>query len=74
MDEMILTVQRVADNATLSAQVAEQTLAHARKGTSAVQGTIAAFDQMRAEVEATVTRITTLGEHSRGWYVCAAHW
>ena len=30
-----------------------------------VQGTIAAFDQMRAEVEATVTRITTLGEHSR---------
>jgi twitching motility protein PilJ len=65
MDEMALTVQRVADNATLSAQVAEQALAHARKGTSAVQGTTAAFDQMRAEVEATVARITTLGEHSR---------
>jgi len=65
MDEMTLTVQRVADNATLSAQVVEQALAHARKGASAVQDTIAAFDQMRAKVEATVTRITTLGEHSR---------
>jgi twitching motility protein PilJ len=65
MDEVALTVQRVADNATLSAQVAEQALAHARKGTSAVQDTLAALDQMRAEVEATVARITMLEEHSR---------
>jgi twitching motility protein PilJ len=65
IDEMALAIQRVADNATLSAQVAEQALAQARKGTSAVQTTIAALDKMRAEVEATVARITTLGEHSR---------
>jgi twitching motility protein PilJ len=65
IDEMALAIQRVADNATLSAQVAEQALAHARKGTSAVQTTIAALDKMRAEVEATVAHITTLGEHSR---------
>jgi twitching motility protein PilJ len=65
IDEMALAMQRVADNATLSAQVAEQALAHARKGTSAVQNTITALDQMRAEVETTVAHITTLGEHSR---------
>jgi twitching motility protein PilJ len=65
IDEMALAIQRVADNATLSAQVAEQALAHARKGTSAVQTTIVALDKMRAEVEATVAHITTLGEHSR---------
>jgi twitching motility protein PilJ len=65
IDEMALTVQRVADNATLSVQVVEQALAHAHKGTNAVQNTIAALDQMRTEVEATVVRIATLGEHSR---------
>jgi twitching motility protein PilJ len=65
IDEMALAIQRVADNATLSAQVAEQALAHARKGTSALQDTIAALDQMYAAVEATGARITTLGEHSR---------
>lgn len=65
MDEMAMAMQRVADNATLSAQVAEQALAQARKGTGAVQNTITALDQMRAEVETTVAHITALGEHSR---------
>src|SRR5262249_33713051 len=62
MDAMALAIQRVSDHTALSAQVAEQALDQARKGTRAVQNIIEAFDQTRAEVEETTARITTLGE------------
>jgi twitching motility protein PilJ len=62
---MAVSMQRVSDNATLSAQVAEQALTNAQKGTRAVQNTITALDRTRAQVEETAARITALGEHSR---------
>jgi twitching motility protein PilJ len=64
MNAMALAIQRVSDHTALSAQVAEQALAQARKGARAVQNTIEALDRTRAEVEETAARITTLGERS----------
>jgi len=64
MDAMALAIRRMSDHTALSAQVAEQALAQARKGAIAVQNSIKALDRTRAEVEETAARITTLGERS----------
>lgn len=65
IDEMAVSIQQVADNATVSATVAEQALANARQGAHAVQDTITAMERVRTQVQETAGRIQSLGERSR---------
>lgn len=65
LDEMAISIQDVAENATLSATVAEQALANAKQGALAVRNTVQAMSRMRTQVQETSRRIKRLGERSQ---------
>ncbi|MBM3226056.1 MAG: hypothetical protein FJZ47_19990 [Candidatus Tectomicrobia bacterium] len=65
LEQMVVSIQDVSDNATLSATVAEQALANAKQGTRAVQNTIQAMARMRTQAQETARRMKRLGERSQ---------
>jgi methyl-accepting chemotaxis protein len=65
LDDMAVSIRQVAEKATASATVAEQALANAKQGTTAVQKAIQAMHRMRDKMQETATRIKSLGEHSQ---------
>jgi twitching motility protein PilJ len=58
-------IQEVSENASLSAQVAGDSLNNARYGTKAAQDNINAMDSIRKQVQETAKRIKKLGERSQ---------
>ncbi len=65
ISNMALQIQEVSQNASLSAQVAGDSLNNARYGTQAVQDNINAMNSIRKQVQATAKRIKKLGERSQ---------
>ncbi|HEX8287092.1 MAG TPA: methyl-accepting chemotaxis protein [Pyrinomonadaceae bacterium] len=65
ISSMALQIQEVSENASLSAQVAGDSLGSARYGTKAVQDNINAMNQIRRQVQETAKRIKKLGERSQ---------
>lgn len=65
VEEMAVRIQEVSENATLSAQVAADSLGNARFGTKAVQDNINAMNSIRKQVQETAKRIKKLGERSQ---------
>jgi twitching motility protein PilJ len=65
ISQMALRIQEVSENATLSAQVAADSLGNARYGTKAVQDNINAMNSIRKQVQETAKRIKKLGERSQ---------
>ncbi len=65
ISQMALRIQEVSENATLSAQVASDSLGNARYGTKAVQDNINAMNSIRKQVQETAKRIKKLGERSQ---------
>lgn len=63
--EMVLQIQEVSETASLSAQVAGESLGNARYGTKAVQDNIGAMNSIRKQVQETAKRIKKLGERSQ---------
>ncbi|HEX8637034.1 MAG TPA: methyl-accepting chemotaxis protein [Pyrinomonadaceae bacterium] len=63
--EMAHQIQKVSQNASLSAQVAGDSLVNARYGTKAVQDNIGAMNSIRKQVRETAKRIKKLGERSQ---------
>lgn len=62
---MAMQVQEVSNNASLSAQVAGDSLSNARYGSQAVQDNINAMNSIRNQVQETAKRIKKLGERSQ---------
>lgn len=62
---MAIQVQEVSNNASLSAQVAGDSLSNARYGSQAVQDNINAMNSIRSRVQETAKRIKKLGERSQ---------
>lgn len=62
---MAIQVQEVSNNASLSAQVAGDSLSNARYGSQAVQDNINAMNSIRNQVQETAKRIKKLGERSQ---------
>lgn len=65
ISNMALQIQDVSENASLSAQVAAESLGNARYGTKAVQDNINAMNSIRKQVQETAKRIKKLGERSQ---------
>ncbi|MBA2737626.1 MAG: methyl-accepting chemotaxis protein [Pyrinomonadaceae bacterium] len=65
ISNMALRIQEVSENASLSAQVAGESLGSARYGTKAVQDNINAMNSIRRQVQETAKRIKKLGERSQ---------
>lgn len=65
IDEMAVSIQQVAENATVSATVADQARATAQQGARAVDRTIAGMNAIRDQVQETAKRIKKLGESSQ---------
>ncbi|HMS40620.1 MAG TPA: methyl-accepting chemotaxis protein [Pyrinomonadaceae bacterium] len=65
VSQMTLQIQEVSQNASLSAQVAGDSLGNARYGTQAVQDNINAMNAIRKQVQETAKRIKRLGERSQ---------
>lgn len=63
--EMTNSIQQVAENAILSATVAQQALGNAQTGAVAVQDTIMGMNRIRIQVQETAKRIKRLGERSQ---------
>ena len=62
---IVMQVQEVSNNASLSAQVAGDSLSNARYGSQAVQDNINAMNSIRNQVQETAKRIKKLGERSQ---------
>lgn len=65
ISNMAIQIQEVSENASLSAQVAADSLGNARYGTKAVQDNIYAMNSIRKQVQETAKRIKKLGERSQ---------
>lgn len=65
ISNMAIQIQEVSENASLSAQVAADSLGNARYGTKAVQDNINAMNSIRKQVQETAKRIKKLGERSQ---------
>jgi methyl-accepting chemotaxis protein len=65
IDEMAVSIQQVAENATVSATVADQARSTAQQGARAVDRTIAGMGAIRDQVQETAKRIKKLGESSQ---------
>ncbi len=65
LDVMSVSIQKVSENAVLSASVAEQSLSNAQQGNEAVQNTIKGMSRIREQVQETSKRIKRLGESSQ---------
>jgi methyl-accepting chemotaxis protein len=64
LNEMTRGIQQVAENAKLSAQVAEQSLDAARQGATVVQDTMHGMLRIHEQVQETARRIEQLSERS----------
>ena len=65
LDEIVASIQQVSEHATLSANVAQQSLANAKQGALAVRNTIEGMQRIRSQVQETAKRIKRLGERSQ---------
>ncbi len=65
ISNMAVQIQEVSGNASLSAQVAGESLNNARYGSKAVQDNINAMNGIRKQVQETAKRIKKLGERSQ---------
>lgn len=65
VSDMALRIQEVSENASLSAQVAGDSLNNSRYGAKAVQDNIGAMNSIRKQVQQTAKRIKKLGERSQ---------
>ncbi|HMJ08129.1 MAG TPA: methyl-accepting chemotaxis protein [Pyrinomonadaceae bacterium] len=65
ISEMAIEIQEVSKNASLSAQVAAESLNSARSGTKAAGDNINAMNSVRKQVQETAKRIKKLGERSQ---------
>ena len=65
VSNMAVQIQEVSGNASLSSQVAGQSMNNARYGTKAVQDNINAMNGIRKQVQETARRIKKLGERSQ---------
>lgn len=65
IEDMVSSIQKVSENAALSAGVADQALANAQQGAQAVQNNINAMGKIRDQVQETSKRIKRLGERSQ---------
>ena len=65
ISDMALRIQEVSENASLSAQVAGDSLNNSRYGAKAVQDNIGAMNSIRKQVQETAKRIKKLGERSQ---------
>lgn len=65
ISNMAVQIQEVSGNASLSAQVAGDSLNNARYGSKAVQDNINAMNGIRKQVQETAKRIKKLGERSQ---------
>lgn len=65
IEEMATSIQRVTENAVLSATVAQQSLNNAKQGTEAVQNTIEGMSRIRGQVQETSKKLKRLGESSQ---------
>ena len=64
LDEMATSIQKVSEDAVLSANVAEQSLNNAQRGALAVQNTVKGMARIQDQVRETARRIKQLGERS----------
>jgi twitching motility protein PilJ len=64
MEEMALSVRKVADNADQSAEAARHGLEAAQKGEQAVHDSLARMQRIRAEVQTIAKKIKALGDRS----------
>lgn len=65
ISNMTVQIQEVSNNASLSAQVAGDSLNNARYGSKAMQDNIGAMNGIRKQVQETAKRIKKLGERSQ---------
>lgn len=65
IENMAGSIQRVTENAVLSASVAQQSLNNAKQGTEAVQNTIEGMNRIRGQVQETSKKLKRLGESSQ---------
>ncbi len=65
ISNMTIQIQEVSNNASLSAQVAGDSMNNARYGSKAVQDNINAMNGIRNQVQQTAKRIKKLGERSQ---------
>jgi methyl-accepting chemotaxis protein len=65
IEEMTVSMHKVSETADLSANVAQRSLAAARRGTEAVHNTVVGMNSIRDQVQETAKRIKRLGEHSQ---------
>lgn len=65
IEEINLSIRKVAAAAGTAAQVAETALTSARDGSASVQKTIAGMDSIRVQVQETSKRVKRLGESSQ---------
>jgi twitching motility protein PilJ len=64
IEQMVASVQKIAESVTVSAKVADNALENARRGTGAVQTNISAMNRLRDHASETAARIRKLGERS----------
>lgn len=65
LEEMAASIQQVSENATLSAEVGNESLTNAQRGVKAVQDTMDGMNRIRDQVQETAKRIKRLGESSQ---------
>jgi twitching motility protein PilJ len=65
VEAMAVSIQQVAENATISAQVARDARAAADAGAQAVSSTVAGMGRIRSQVQETSKKIKRLGESSQ---------
>ena len=65
IEEMAVSIQQVAENATLSSEVARGAREAAEVGTRAVTATVAGMTRIRGQVQETSKKIKRLGESSQ---------
>lgn len=64
IEQMVASVQKIAESVAASVQVADNALENARRGTSAVQTNVSAMNRLREHASQTAARIRKLGERS----------
>jgi len=65
IDEMLISIKQVSENAAMSSVVADEALKNAKQGTQAVERTKHGMNSIREQVQETAKRIKRLGESSQ---------
>ncbi len=65
VDEMLVSIKQVSENAAMSSSVAEESLKNVKQGTEAVERTKHGMNSIREQVQETAKRIKRLGESSQ---------